>query len=137
MLGADRGYGIYCCLERSILLEPERRKNKRRKFTYYMRVVDASTLQLIGYLTEISAVGIQVDSEKPLPLNVSYKLRLELTADIANKTFMVFNGRSKWCQPDRLEPNSHNIGFEVTLLSHDDTEIFKRMIEKYASDRGW
>lgn len=116
---------------------PERRRGKRRKFTYYMRVVDANTLQLIGYLTEISPAGIQVDTEKPLPLNTIFKLRVDLTADIANKTFMVFNGLSKWCQPDRIEPNSYNVGFEVTLLSYDDNEIFNRMIEKYASDRNW
>lgn len=124
-------------LERNNLMESERRTAKRKRFTYYMRVVDANTLQHIGYLTEISAVGIQVDTERPLPTNVNYKLRVDLTADIANKTFMVFNGRSKWCQPDRAEPNSYNVGFEVTLLSQDDHAIFNRMIEKYASDKNW
>ena len=73
-----------------------------------MRVMDASTLLPIGYLTEISAIGIQVDSEKPLPLNAAFKLRLDLTADIANKTNLVFNARSKWCEPDRMIPNSYN-----------------------------
>lgn len=118
-------------------MESERRNAKRKKFTYYMRVLDANTLQLIGYLTQISEVGILVDTEKPLPINVNYKLRVDLTAEIANKTMMVFNGRTKWCQPDPTEPSSFNVGFEVNLLSRDDTEIFNRMIEKYASDRLW
>ncbi len=116
-------------------MDSERRKEKRRKFTYYMRVMDANTLQPIGYLTEISAIGIQVDSEKPLPLHAAFKLRLDLPADIANKTNIVFNARSKWCEPDRMVPNSYNIGFEVTLLSREDTVIFNRMIEKYGSTR--
>lgn len=118
-------------------MESERRTAKRKKFTYYMQVLDANTLQLIGYLTQISAVGIQVDSEKPIPVDINFKLRLDLTTDIANKTMMVFNGLSKWCEPDRTVPNSYNVGFEVTLLSRDDTAIYNRMIEKYAMESNW
>ncbi len=118
-------------------MEQERRSARRKKFTYYMQVLDANTLQLIGYLNQISAVGIQVDSEKPIPVDVNFKLRLDLTTDIANKTMMVFNGLSKWCEPDRTVPNSYNVGFEVTLLSRDDTAIYNRMIEKYAMESKW
>ena len=32
-------------------MEPDRRSAKRKKFTYYMLVLDANTLQPIGYLT--------------------------------------------------------------------------------------
>ncbi|WKZ35263.1 MAG: PilZ domain-containing protein [Anaerolineales bacterium] len=116
-------------------MDKERRKDARRKFTYYMRVLDAGTQQVIGYLTDISAVGIKVDSDKPLPLDVKYALRMDLTADVANKTSMVFNAVSKWCQADSFEPNTYNIGFEVTLASHDDTQIFNRMIEKYGLNK--
>jgi hypothetical protein len=118
-------------------MDSERRNAKRKKFIYYIQVLDANTLQLIGCLTQISAVGIQVDSEKPLPVNANFKLRVDLSPEIANKTMMVFNGRSKWCLPDRVEPNSFNIGFEVTLLSRDDSEIYNRMIEKYATESSW
>lgn len=118
-------------------MDSDRRAAKRKKFTYYMRVLDAGTLKPIGYLTQISAVGIQVDSEKPIAVDVGMKLRLDLTTDIANKTMMVFNCRCKWCEPDRAEPNSFNIGFEVTLLSAEDHAIFNRMIEKYATESNW
>jgi len=118
-------------------METDRRKQKRRKFTYYMPVVDANTLQVVGYLTDISAIGIRVDTKKPLPVNASFRLRLDLTQDMAKKTFMVFNGRSRWCQMDKLEPNTYNVGFEVNILSHDDTEIFQRMYDRYGSDRMW
>jgi hypothetical protein len=118
-------------------METERRRQKRRKFTYYMRVIDANTFQLIGHLSDISTTGIKVDSEKPLPVNSIYKLRVDLPQDLGNKTFMVFDGRSKWCQMDKLEPNSYNVGFEVSILSRDDSEVFQRMYDKYGSDRMW
>ncbi|MBL8078668.1 MAG: PilZ domain-containing protein [Anaerolineales bacterium] len=112
-------------------MESERRKEKRRKFTYYMRVVDANTLDAIGYLTEISAIGIQVDCEKPFPVGRNYKLRLDLTPDIADKNNMMINGTIKWCQPDKLNATGYNVGFEVSITAKDDTEIFQRMIDMY------
>ena len=118
-------------------MEAERRRQKRRKVTYYLPVVDANTLQTIGYLTDISAIGIRVDSKKSLPVNASYRLRLDLTQDMANKSFMVFNGRSRWCKMDRLEPNTFNVGFEVGALSRDDIEIFRRIYDQYGSDSMW
>jgi hypothetical protein len=118
-------------------METERRKQKRRKFTYYMRVIDANTFQPIGHLSDISTTGIKVDSEKPLPVNSTFKLRVDLPQELGNKTFMVFNGRSKWCQMDKLEPNSYNVGFEVNILSRDDSEIFQRMYDKYGSESMW
>lgn len=112
-------------------MESERRKENRRKFTYYMRVLDANTSEVVGYLTEISPLGIQVDCEKPFPIGVNYKLRLDLTTDIANKNNMVINGLTKWCQADKFTPNAYNVGFEVEITARDDAEIFQKMIEKY------
>lgn len=112
-------------------MDSERRKRQRRRFTYYMQVLDANTLQLIGHLSDISLIGIRVDSEKPLPVNTNYKLRVDLTSDLGNKTYMVLNGRSKWCEMDKFEPNSYNIGFEVITQSREDSVIFQRMFENY------
>jgi len=118
-------------------VDMERRRQRRRRFTYYMPVIDADTLQIVGHLSDISPVGIRVDSEKPLRVNANYRLRVDLTPELANKTYMVFTGRSKWCEMDRLSPNSYNVGFEVNIISRDDTEIFQRMYENYGSDRAW
>jgi hypothetical protein len=102
-----------------------------------MRVMDATTLRPIGHLSDISTIGIKVDSDKPLPVNVDYKLRVDLTPDMASKTYMIFNGRCRWCQMDKLEPNSYNVGFEVNILSHDDSVIFQSMFDKYGSESRW
>ncbi|MCL4270762.1 MAG: PilZ domain-containing protein [Anaerolineales bacterium] len=109
----------------------ERRRQQRRRFTYYMQVLDANTLNLVGHLADISLIGIRVDSEKPLPVNTNFKLRIDLTSDLSNKTYMILNGRSKWCEMDKFSPNSYNIGFEVNTQSREDTVIFQRMFEQY------
>jgi hypothetical protein len=118
-------------------MDTDRRRQKRRKFTYYMQVLDADTLRPVGHLADISQMGIRVDSEKPLPVNTVYRLRVDLTPEVANKSYLVFNGQSRWCAMDKLEPNSYNVGFEVNALSGDDRMIFERMFEKYAADSRW
>ena len=114
--------------------ESERRRQKRRKFTYYMPVLDASTLQPIGYLSDISLTGIRMDSEKPLKVNANYKLRVDVTPDLANRNYVLFDGISRWCEVDKLSPGSYFVGFEVRLPSNSDREIFERMYEQYGVD---
>jgi hypothetical protein len=102
-----------------------------------MQVVDAATLKPVGYLADISTTGLRLDSEKPVPVNANYTLRVDLAPEMANKSFLVLNGRSKWCAMDKLAPNSYNVGFEVGALSRDDSMIFQRMFENYATESRW
>jgi hypothetical protein len=47
---------------------------------------------------------------------------------------MVFIARSKWCQPDNIDPTSFNVGFEIINMSASDMAIFQRMFDKYGSE---
>ncbi|HEX2698126.1 MAG TPA: hypothetical protein VHM28_10495 [Anaerolineales bacterium] len=111
--------------------DPERRKSKRRKFTFYMAVMDYDSGELIGHLTEISDFGFRLDCPKALPVNQDFKLSVELTADFGGQAFMVLSARSKWCREDKLMPNAYNVGFQVMDLSPDDVAIYNLMLEKY------
>ena len=111
----------------------ERRKLNRRNFSYYMRLMNDKTGELVGHLTDISTNGFKVDSQKIIPLNVDFNFRIDLTGEIASKTYMVFSARSRWCEQDRIDPNSYNVGFELTSITPSDLEIFTRMFEKYGT----
>ena len=107
------------------------RKLNRREFTYYMQVTDDITKQLIGYLSDISTGGFKLDCDKQLPIGQDYRLSIQLTAEIADKTSMIFIARTKWCHPDHIDPTSYNVGFEIINMSPSDALIFQRMFEKY------
>jgi len=111
----------------------DKRKINRRDFTYYMQVTDDMTKQLIGYLSDISAGGFKLDSQKEIPAGKDFRLHIELTPDIADKNSMVFIARSKWCHRDHVDPNTFNVGFEVINMSPSDMLIFQRMFDKYGS----
>ena len=111
----------------------EKRKLSRRNFSYYMRVLDETSGQVIGHLSDISTGGIKLESSKAIPINMDFRLRVELTNEVANKSFMIFLARSRWCRPDAIDPTSFNVGFQITNMAPSDFEIFSRMFEKYGS----
>ena len=112
---------------------PERRKVKRRKFAYYMQVLNDDTLELVGHLSDISPGGFKLDSALSLPRGQEIPLRMELTSDVAEVPYVVFIGRTKWCATDPLTPNMNNIGFEIAEILPDDRAILDRVMEKYGT----
>jgi PilZ domain len=111
----------------------EKRNLKRRGFSYYMQAVDNVTEQVVGHLADISPRGFRLDCKKEIKPNQQIELRLDLTGDVADKPFMAFVARSKWCKIDELDPFIYNIGFEIVKMSQEDAAIFKRIVEKYGA----
>jgi hypothetical protein len=112
----------------------EQRQLVRRKFSYYMLVIDDTTGELVGHWTDISPGGFRLESLKPIPKDKDFRFRIDLTSEIANKSYMVFSARSRWCQKDAFDPNLYIVGFQVAKLPPDDFRIFKSMFEKYGSE---
>ncbi len=110
---------------------PERRTTPRKKFSFYMRVLNDDTQEILGHMVEVGAIGLQLETTAPLPLQRDYYLRLELTADLADRPFMIFIARTKWCKMDTIEPNLYHVGFEIIEIMPDDKDIFLRILTKY------
>jgi hypothetical protein len=109
----------------------ERRGVIRRNFSYYMRVMDEATGSLIGHFSDISTGGFKVDSSKPIPINTNYRLRIDQTGEISNKSYITFTARSKWCNVDPFDPNLYNVGFHITEMLPGDFDIFIKMFTTY------
>ena len=113
----------------------DKRKITRRDFTYYMQVTDDLSKQLIGYLTDISTGGLRLDCSKQIPAGQDFRMQIQLTSDVADKTSMSFIARSKWCHTDHVDPNTYNVGFQVVNMAPGDMVIFQRMFDKYGSEK--
>ncbi len=113
----------------------ERRKLDRRHFSYYMRVMNDTNGELVGHLADISTGGFKLEVQKPIPLNLDFKLRIDLTGEVSDKSYIVFIARTKWCQPDHIDPTSYNVGFQLISITPGDLDIFSRMFDKYGSKK--
>jgi hypothetical protein len=111
----------------------ERRKFERRSISYYMRIIDVGENQMIGHLADITLQGLKMDSQKPLPAKREYRLRINTTADVADKGSIEFVASSRWCQPDPLQTGLYVIGFQITKIAPHDAEIVKRIVDKYSA----
>ncbi len=109
----------------------DRRNLERKDFSYYMRLIDNDSQDLVGHLVDISSGGIKLDSQGPIPINKDFRLRMDLTSEIADKPAMIFVARSKWCEVDPLDPFIYNVGFQLINISPADLDIIKRMMAKY------
>jgi len=96
-----------------------------------MRVLDDDTQTMLGHMVEVSAIGLQLETTMPLPLQKDYYLRLELTPDLADRPVIIFIARTKWCRMDDIEPNLYHVGFEIIEIMPDDREIFLRILAKF------
>jgi hypothetical protein len=114
-------------------MQYERRMTNRRKFGYFMRVIDNNTQEIIGYLSNISSRGFQLESQKPLTVHKDYALRLDLTAEIVNKSYIYFIARAVWSQPDPINPNEYIHGFQIVNISPYEQQIFQRIVDKYGT----
>jgi len=112
----------------------ERRNRERKDFSYYMRLVDNDTQDLIGHLVDISSTGFKLDSQRPIPVNRDFRLRMELTSEVADKPTMTFVARSKWCEIDPLDPFVYNVGFQLINIAPGDLQIIHRLMEKYGKN---
>lgn len=112
---------------------PERRTTPRKNVSFYMRVLNDDTEEIIGHMVEVSAIGLRLETVGPLPLEKDFYMRLEITPDLGAVPYIVFLARSKWCKIDDIQPNLFRVGFELLEILPEDKEIFFRILRKYGS----
>ncbi len=112
---------------------PERRTTPRKNVSFYLRVLNDDTGDILGHMVEVGAIGLRLETVGPLPLNKDFYMRLELTPDLGAVPYIVFLARSKWCKIDHIQPNLFHVGFELIEILPDDMEIFLRILQKFGS----
>ena len=116
-------------------MKTERRKLDRRNFTFYMRVLDEATGELVGQLSDISTGGFKIECTTPIPIGADFRLRIDQTREISNKSYLSFTARVRWCQRDPYDPTIFNIGFQLVDMTPADYDVFVKMFNEYGVQR--
>jgi len=111
----------------------ERRRLKRKKISYYLKVVDTDTLKLVGHLTDITIEGFNLDSQHFIAEGTELNLSIETTPDVCDTDFISFKAQSVWCKMDKIIPNVFNVGFQIMDIGAREIEVLHRISEKYGS----
>ncbi|MCB9109668.1 MAG: PilZ domain-containing protein [Anaerolineales bacterium] len=113
----------------------EKRKLPRRNFSYYMRVLDKNTGELIGQITDISTGGFKLESSKPMPAGLDMDLCIDQVNQISMKSFITFSARTRWCGTDPYDPTIYNVGFQLIDMTPADYDIFVKMFNAYGEQK--
>lgn len=113
----------------------DKRKLPRKNFTYYMRVLDRNTGELIGQITDISTGGFKLESAKPLPPNVDMALCIDQVGEISAKPVIYFSARTRWCDRDAYDPSIYNVGFQLMDATPADYDVFVKMFNSYGEQK--
>ena len=114
-------------------MRKEKRIDKRRKFNFFMRVMDDDTHEILGYLVDISPQGFRLECQKALPVQKEYTLRLEGASIVSDRPYIVFVARAVWSQPDPVIPHEFIEGFRIITIPTFEQEIYLRLAEKYGT----
>lgn len=108
----------------------DRRKLKRKYLAFYTRVFEAGTRRLVGHLVDITPGGCMLISETPVRTGQVFQLKLELTADIAEASYLEFTAHSLWCRED-VNPRFYNTGFDFVSITPEGVEVIQRIVDAY------
>ena len=112
-----------------------KRKLPRKNFSYYMRVLNKDTGELIGQITDISTGGFKLESSKPLPVNLNMELCIDLVNQISAKSYIVFSACTRWCSKDPYDPTIYNVGFQLLDMTPADYDVFVKMFNSYGEQK--
>jgi len=107
------------------------RKVERRHLVFYLRVFDGMGSKVIGHIVDISAQGLMLISDDPLPVHEDYRLRMRLPAEIVDRDELVLNATSRWCRQDD-NPDFFITGFQISDLTPDVEKYISCLIEDFS-----
>lgn len=111
----------------------DERHNHREQLVYNLRVFDAETGSVRGYVNNISPDGLMLLSASPIPLHARMKLRMELPEPIEGRREILFEVINAWTtNDDRMD--FYDAGFRFEPLTAKDRECIARLMCDYGLD---
>lgn len=102
---------------------------KRRHLIYYLRVLDCTTDELLGFLVDITTRGFMVMSEKPIETDKVFHLKILRASEGDQKQFLLFDARSKWSERS-INSEFYDTGFELMNVTPDDFAEIEKIIDE-------
>lgn len=112
-----------------------KRKLPRRNFSYYMRVLDKNTGELIGQISDVSTGGFKLESSSPVAVGLTMELCIDQMSQISERSFIVFSARTRWCERDPYDPTIYNVGFQLLDMTPADYDVFVKMFNAYGEQK--
>ncbi len=108
----------------------DRRTIKRRHLIFYLRVFELDAEQPLGHVVDITAEGMMLISDQPIPIGQNHTLEIRLPDTEGALKPMQFRAVCRWCDND-INPSFYDSGFEFLEKKSQDIETIRSLIEAY------
>jgi hypothetical protein len=109
----------------------DRRKLPRKDLMSYSQVFDLAQGKLIGYLGDLTLIGAMVISDESRKMEEKLTISVQLPElPKISATRLALPVRVVWCHQD-ISPEYFNIGLEFELVTPEQKEIIKAVLENY------
>jgi len=111
----------------------EQRKEPRKKLIAFTPVYDSKKKVLLGYVGDLTLLGVMVVGERSVEVNNERLLKIEFPNDLSDvvATHITIPARVAWCRQDVDTPRYFNIGFEFAEVNPDHTRLFQAILARY------
>ena len=108
------------------------RKESRKKLVAFTPVYELLHKTLLGYVGDLTPLGVMVIGEKPIEINKHLTLGIEFPDEEseARALRIVLSARVAWCRQDET-PHYFNIGFEFLDISPENVKIVDAILTRY------
>ena len=108
----------------------DKRKLKRHRLIYYLRVCSMPSGLLLGHLIDITPAGILIVGESLLTVEQDFDLHMDLPGDIQGKGSILFQARCIWSRKDPA-PSFYASGFQFGRVAPEDMHIIASLIQDF------
>jgi hypothetical protein len=108
----------------------ERRQYERSDLKYFARVYNRKLGRLIGYLVNITPVGVMIVSEKPIDPGAEVGLQIEFSDDRESTMHLNLDAKCVW---SRLDNDSvfFELGFKLSDIKGNEAESIAKIVRRY------
>lgn len=109
----------------------ERRLLKRRHLIYYLSVDDLDTGRALGHLVDVTAEGIMLMSQEPIPEGLVFRLRMTIPAGAeGTRQTIEFQAKSVRSSTD-VNPDFFDTGFHMVSLTPAQLGLIETLIDDH------
>ena len=110
----------------------DKRKALRKKLMAFTPVYDLNPRVLLGYVKNLSLLGIMVVGKKAVETGKDKLLKIEFPDDLPDvvSTHITIPVRVAWCKQDESR-KYFNIGFEFTQVTPEHAALFQAIMARY------
>jgi len=99
-----------------------RRTATRKHTVFHSKVFEAQSGEIVGYMVDVSTLGIRVMAPESMEPGQTLVLKLELPRALFGKETLSVEALVRWCRPD-INPEYWAIGFELVEPTDESSVI--------------